>query len=588
MAKTWKKPDTKKKITDPTRLVDPEGNPVNRKTSPEKKETIKAPTDRMRVDTLGAPYKEKTINPPTDSRYPGEGMMQLRGYGEDQGYDIGWNEYQGATANERPIDTSDMTLYDGRYYGTPEQIEQAYEGVPLSARQQYDQWEDPYQEDIQRLLGKMEEDFSFDADEHEGLLNAQEQVRHEMTNAMIARGMGATSYANERMTQAVARLVPIYEKMAYGRYQDEFKRNSDLINLMTGLDDRARDQLFDRVELKRKDEQEEYNRQMDKLEMQRKDVKEAWDRVEELGYVDNKASLVLDVEPGTPSKSAREGAIERIQELEDWEREAEFLEKERNEKHRQALEIAGAKAHFDERLAGQKHTYAMNELDRKAENSLNELAAKTGMEMAMERELRAMDRKEKLEDRAYKEKKEKKKKKEKSKEDKIKERRFGKILQWYYNPENGDIFKYPERALAHANRNAERIIKMTDLDTFNHLLEHLETMVETPEKERLSEKERIWMNHAKVTELFAMIPEDEQLDWLEKTENKAMLIGVMGEEGYENFKDKAEEAIAGGDKNWAKNLWNWSADKLAGITSGIASSASESREEYESTYTPTY
>ena len=60
-------------------------------------------------------------------------------------------------------------------------------------------------------------------------------------------------------------------------------------------------------------------------------IKNAWERVDELGYADNAASIVLGVPVGTLSKSAREAMEERQYELETWYRKQEAQQKAEKE-----------------------------------------------------------------------------------------------------------------------------------------------------------------------------------------------------------------------------------------------------------------
>jgi len=67
-----------------------------------------------------------------------------------------------------------------------------------------------------------------------------------------------------------------------------------------------------------------YNAAKDKItaeekavEAERTKIADAWESVNELGYADNAASIILGITPGTLSKEAREAKIKREQELED-------------------------------------------------------------------------------------------------------------------------------------------------------------------------------------------------------------------------------------------------------------------------------
>lgn len=64
-------------------------------------------------------------------QYKAQGQTGLRDYFEGQGFDVGWNaKTGGVTIGGVPISTQGLTLAgDGRYYGTPEQLQNLSRGV---------------------------------------------------------------------------------------------------------------------------------------------------------------------------------------------------------------------------------------------------------------------------------------------------------------------------------------------------------------------------------------------------------------------------------------------------------------------------
>jgi hypothetical protein len=58
-----------------------------------------------------------------------------------------------------------------------------------------------------------------------------------------------------------------------------------------------------------------YNRWVDKINMRRQEINDAMSRVQTMGYVDNYASKVLGIAPGTPSFQAKQAANEFQQKL---------------------------------------------------------------------------------------------------------------------------------------------------------------------------------------------------------------------------------------------------------------------------------
>jgi hypothetical protein len=83
------------------------------------------------------------------------------------------------------------------------------------------------------------------------------------------------------------------------------------------MDDRAYSRWQDAYNARYTAYQQKLEAESIKIQQEQARIADAWDRVDQLGYADNESALILGIEPGTLSKSAREAYIKRQQELED-------------------------------------------------------------------------------------------------------------------------------------------------------------------------------------------------------------------------------------------------------------------------------
>jgi hypothetical protein len=184
--------------------------------------------------------------------------------------------------------------------------------------------------------------FTYDPETDTSLKAAQGQAIKTNLEAMNDRGILNSTVTTDRSAQVASELVPQYENMAYGRYQDNvnnlykqaefynqldqqgYAKYQDEVNslykradFINNLDTMAFNKYKDQVD-------QDYNERMLKLDTEqntltnkRNEITDAWNRVSQIGYVDNQTSIILGVPVGTPSKEVRENAITRQQQIED-------------------------------------------------------------------------------------------------------------------------------------------------------------------------------------------------------------------------------------------------------------------------------
>jgi hypothetical protein len=201
----------------------------------------------------------------------------------------------------------------------------------LANRQPY---QSQYGGQISGLMDKINQPFQYNPSTDLNLANAQQQVMESMNDRGIL---------NSTMTSEEAlKLVPQFQQQAYNQYVDqqnslmrqaEFYRLLDnegynrymdeadslykRANFINGLDEQAYQRYKDGVTQDYNDRMFMHEQKAAEAQAQKQAITDAWYRVNQLGYVDNEASIVLGVPVGTPSKEARENAIKRQQEIED-------------------------------------------------------------------------------------------------------------------------------------------------------------------------------------------------------------------------------------------------------------------------------
>lgn len=326
---------------------------------------------QAQMDQLLAPYltEQPGANAGTSSA---TGMVGLREFAERKGLNVSFDEHRGVMINGTPIDTNGLMNYGSApppgyqgdtFYGTSDQINQILSpfSAPLGAgevprmsddvnvqnalneykawaAQQYDQYR------LQDLEAKVTEvlsrNFEYDpANDAQFQLAAKELTRNVM-ETMNSRGILNSSITTDNVTQGVANMMPAYEDQARKRFQDEGQLLMSQIDMLLGIDesnyrkfqdqgDKAMRALevamnmsnaeFERWNEARKirytEAKDAQEKALQEIRTKREAVADAWDRVNNLGYADNEAAILLGVEPGTLSKSAREAKIRREEEL---------------------------------------------------------------------------------------------------------------------------------------------------------------------------------------------------------------------------------------------------------------------------------
>ena len=214
------------------------------------------------------------------------------------------------------------------------------------------QYQSAYSDTINSLIGEMisqiSNGFEYDPTTDEALKVATEYASNSTLQSLAGSGVLNSSATAERVARVVSELIPEYEKLAYTRWSDNLGRLADTAQLVMNYDSQQFEYWKDAKDREFQNKQFEYQKKQDELN-------NAWKRVDELGYVDNKASTILGVPVGTLSGEARLAKEQQEYEL---------------AKMREQLEIQRAN---DEALYKLRH-----ELDKEYANYEYTLASKYG------------------------------------------------------------------------------------------------------------------------------------------------------------------------------------------------------------------
>lgn len=164
------------------------------------------------------------------------------------------------------------------------------------------QYQSAYSDTINSLISEMltqiKNGFEYDPTTDNALQIATEYASNSALQSLAGSGVLNSSATAERVARVVSELIPQYEQLAYTRWTDSLARLADTAQLVMSYDSQQFEYWKNANDREFKNKQFEYQKKQDELN-------NAWKRVDELGYVDNKASAILGVPVGTLSGEAR-------------------------------------------------------------------------------------------------------------------------------------------------------------------------------------------------------------------------------------------------------------------------------------------
>ena len=152
------------------------------------------------------------------------GFEPLRNTVQAQGGSVGW-------ANNQPI-------INGQAYNSDGMINT---GNTLYADPNFlkglnNQYQDPYQGKQDKIFNKLySSSFNYNPNTDNSLRAAQKQAQNSVTRDTARRGILNSTDATYYSGLATSQLVPQYEQMAYGRYQDENQKLMNLSNMLSNM-----------------------------------------------------------------------------------------------------------------------------------------------------------------------------------------------------------------------------------------------------------------------------------------------------------------------------------------------------------------
>jgi hypothetical protein len=255
---------------------------------------------------------------------------------------------------------------------TPTDVSQTSQGLVKTTNMKTGEYVSPYQQQQQELLGQLQKSelpdvsqaskdymnqmfqdqtktFDYDIEKDPLVAKARQQVQQSIMDMANKRGFAYGSYESDQVKQQMEKLSPQFEQMAYDQNSDylnrqlglastmmkwekiQFDRSKNAIELLkTKLDffNKLDDREFNvfKAMLSQRNTQRSLALQEKKFELERQNqmTTQALTRLDNLGYVDNQASIVLGFPVGAKAKWVQQATIEHQNKLELMAKENEY------------------------------------------------------------------------------------------------------------------------------------------------------------------------------------------------------------------------------------------------------------------------
>lgn len=137
--------------------------------------------------------------------------------------------------------------------------------------------------------------FTYDPSDDEALVKAQEYATNSVYESMNAKGILDSTMTAQIVAKTVEQLVPVYENMAKEDFYKNIEKLQTTANLVMNLDDVQYSRWKDTV-----------SQRLEYFEAKKEEYLYQLERIKELGYVDNEASIALGVAPGVINEKLKE------------------------------------------------------------------------------------------------------------------------------------------------------------------------------------------------------------------------------------------------------------------------------------------
>jgi hypothetical protein len=246
------------------------------------------------------------------------GYVPVRDYAEALGYKVGWTG-TAPTIGGIPLEPGKFVNIGGKTYAFPQYLDEMTwrSEIPIRRGERED------------ILSQIREQMAkpFNPEEYpqyNALIQwAQQQgdiAARQALEDLNRRGIVNSTVAADRVAQArqnaMIQILPTILQQAYGIRQDEIQNLFNLLGIYGGLEEQAykrsselEQKVYDRAVAA---QEAELEKEKQRLEAEEKRIKAMWDRVENLGYVDNEASVVLNVPVGTLAADVRKNVQDNL------------------------------------------------------------------------------------------------------------------------------------------------------------------------------------------------------------------------------------------------------------------------------------
>lgn len=158
------------------------------------------------------------------------------------------------------------------------------------------EYKNTYDEVINNIVNELlTARFTYDPSDDEALAKAQQYATNTVYESMNAKGILDSTMTTAIVTETVNNLIPTYEKMSREEFYNNIERLQSMANLVINLEEKQYERWASNVQMN-----------LEYYEALKSEVEYQYDRVNNLGYVDNQASIILGVPVGTISPQKRE------------------------------------------------------------------------------------------------------------------------------------------------------------------------------------------------------------------------------------------------------------------------------------------
>jgi len=236
--------------------------------------------------------------------------------------------------------------------------------------EEYQAYETPeeYRNLMLQLIARSNQKYQYDFDEDPGVAAAREELSRSISGLAAVHGFMYSGGTQNIIEAQLKSLTPQFEQAAYNRYKADLDQQLNFLNTLTKWDQIQYERSLDKLGLikmksnyilslgemeyrnfklmlEQHRSQQEIELSKEKFELQRlqQDTENAFNRVNQLGYVDNKAASALGVPVGTKARW--------VQQLEmEYKNKVDIMAKE-NEYN---LKFAEQQAKFEKELMAYK------------------------------------------------------------------------------------------------------------------------------------------------------------------------------------------------------------------------------------------